>query len=85
MIIVIILLYLIGEFEEEADDDSDSGSEMGGGNAGQAAQDLCLPALEYLKRCCQILSKMWTMPACPVFNGAQRYSNTDFLKYCSQW
>ena len=47
---------------------------MGGGNAGQAAQDLCLPALEYLKRCCQILSKMWTMPACPVFNGAQRYN-----------
>ena len=57
---------------------------MGGGSAGQAAQDLCLPALEYLKRCCQILSKMWTMPACPVFNGAQRYNDTDFLKYYSR-
>ena len=67
-----ICIFVSGEFEEEAGDESDSGSEMGGGATGSATQDLCLPALEYLKRCCQILSKMWTMPACPVFNGAQR-------------
>ena len=74
MFLSLYLLLITGEFEEEADDESDSGSEMGVTNTSQATKDLCLPALDYLKRCCQILSKMWTMPACPVFNGAQRYS-----------
>ncbi len=63
---------IAGEFEDEGDGDSDSGSEMGGGSGAAAAQDLCLPSLDYLKRCSQMLSRMWTMPACPVFNGAQR-------------
>ncbi len=68
-----MIVVLVGEFEEETDGDSDSGSEMGGGGADElAARDLCLPALQYLKRCCQILSRMWDMPACPVFSGAQR-------------
>lgn len=58
-----------GEFEEVAEDDSDSGSDLPGEGS---SENLCLPALKYLKQCCSILSDMWQMPACPVFNGAHR-------------
>ena len=65
-----VMLYSpAGEFEEYPDDDSDSGSELVGGSA---TEDLILPALRYLQRCCAILSSMWKMPACPVFNDAHR-------------
>ena len=57
----------LGEFEDVADDDSDSGSEFP-----SSTENLILPALQYLKRCCGILSSMWTMPACPVFHSARR-------------
>ncbi|XP_021364639.1 brefeldin A-inhibited guanine nucleotide-exchange protein 3-like isoform X1 [Mizuhopecten yessoensis] len=59
-----------GEFEEGSDDDSDSGSDCG--MVSTDNENLCIPALRYLKRCCEILQTMWKMPACPVFNGAFR-------------
>ncbi|XP_071113726.1 brefeldin A-inhibited guanine nucleotide-exchange protein 3-like [Haliotis cracherodii] len=59
-----------GMFEEMSDDESDSGSDMGLG--GPTGENLCIPALQYLRRCCQILASMWKMPACPNFKGAQR-------------
>lgn len=34
--------------------------------------NLCLPALQYLQRCCEILANMWEMPSCPKFKGAER-------------
>ncbi|XP_022089861.1 brefeldin A-inhibited guanine nucleotide-exchange protein 3-like isoform X3 [Acanthaster planci] len=33
--------------------------------------DLCFPALNYLHRCHKILASIYTMPACPIFRGAQ--------------
>ena len=59
----------LGEFEENDDDDSDSGS---GGLMLGAADNLILPALDYLHKCCGIMQSMWIMPACPVFSGAHR-------------
>ncbi|XP_060081313.1 brefeldin A-inhibited guanine nucleotide-exchange protein 3-like [Ylistrum balloti] len=59
-----------GEFENDSDDDSDSGSDCG--MLSTDNENLCIPALRYLKRCCEILQTMWKMPACPVFNGAFR-------------
>ncbi|XP_033740095.1 brefeldin A-inhibited guanine nucleotide-exchange protein 3-like isoform X2 [Pecten maximus] len=59
-----------GEFEDGSDDDSDSGSDCG--MLSTDNENLCIPALRYLKRCCEILQTMWKMPACPVFNGAFR-------------
>jgi hypothetical protein len=38
----------------------------------QEGESLCIPALGYLKKCNNILQTMWKMPACPVFNGANR-------------
>jgi len=59
-----------GSFEvKDFDDSSDSEGETTGFVDGQ---DLCLPALRYLRQCCDIIASMCRMPACPVFAGAQR-------------
>ncbi|XP_054716947.1 brefeldin A-inhibited guanine nucleotide-exchange protein 3-like [Uloborus diversus] len=34
--------------------------------------DMCLAALKYLEKCSAILSSMYTIPTCPVFNSANR-------------
>ena len=39
--------------------------------------DLCLPALKYLRQCCDIIAMMRDMPNCPVFNGADRLVGLD--------
>ena len=62
-------LIFVAEFESVGDCDSDSGSEL---TPAPLGEDLCLPALKYLQQCCSLLSTMWSMPACPVFNGASR-------------
>jgi len=59
-----------GSFEvKDLDDSSDSESESTGFVDGQ---DLCLPALKYLRQCCDMIASMCRMPSCPVFTGAQR-------------
>ena len=68
---MIYVYFLVGEFEDVGDDDSDSGSDL---QSMCTSEDLCLPALKYLQQCCTILASMWSMPACPIFNGAHRYS-----------
>ena len=70
---VVYAVCVPGMFEVMDDDDdegSDSGSDVGAG--GLNLQNLCVPALGYLARCCHILASMWKMPACPVFKGAFR-------------
>jgi len=63
-----------GSFEvKDLDDSSDSENDSTGFVSGQ---DLCLPALRYLRQCCDIIASMCCMPACPVFTGAHRYSTT---------
>jgi len=52
------------------DDSSDSETEASEFADGQ---DLCLPALHYIRLCCDIIASMCRMPACPTFTGAQRY------------
>lgn len=64
------LLNHIAEFDSSSGDDSDSGSDFVMGTT--VGENLCIPALGYLKRCAQILQTMWKMPACPVFNCAKR-------------
>lgn len=68
--IFLSLLNHIAEFDSSSGDDSDSGSDFVMGTTG--GENLCIPALGYLKRCAQILQTMWKMPACPVFNCAKR-------------
>ncbi|XP_061176274.1 brefeldin A-inhibited guanine nucleotide-exchange protein 3-like [Saccostrea echinata] len=63
-----------GEFDNSSGEDSDSGSDFVMGESG--GENLCIPALGYLKRCSQILQTMWKMPACPVFNCAKRIQTT---------
>ncbi|KAM8851468.1 brefeldin A-inhibited guanine nucleotide-exchange protein 3 isoform 1-T1 [Synchiropus picturatus] len=36
-----------------------------------SSTDLCLPALDYLHRCSQLLAKIYTMPSKPIFLGAR--------------
>ncbi|CAL1539457.1 unnamed protein product [Lymnaea stagnalis] len=55
-----------------SDDRSESGSDDDYGDAEGELENLCVPALKYLTRVCQILASMWQMPACPVFKGAHR-------------
>ncbi|KAK6986607.1 brefeldin A-inhibited guanine nucleotide-exchange protein 3-like isoform X1 [Biomphalaria glabrata] len=57
---------------DSSDDRSESGSEEEYGSAEGELENLCVPALKYLTRVCQILAFMWKMPACPVFKGAHR-------------
>jgi len=81
-----------GSFEvKDFDDSSDSENESTGFVDGQ---DLCLPALRYLRQCCDIIASMCRMPACPIFTGAQRYVTASFCaillsectwrRYCDQ-
>lgn len=74
--ILCLLKYIRGpaEFDSSSGDDSDSGSDFVMGTTG--GENLCIPALGYLKRCAQILQTMWKMPACPVFNCAKRIQTT---------
>ncbi|MBN3309289.1 BIG3 protein, partial [Amia calva] len=39
--------------------------------SGYSSTDLCLPALDYLRRCSQLLAKIYKMPLKPVFLGAR--------------
>uniref|UniRef100_A0A8B9TB94 ARFGEF family member 3 n=1 Tax=Anas platyrhynchos TaxID=8839 RepID=A0A8B9TB94_ANAPL len=41
--------------------------EMGDCVPGSASTDLCLPALDYLRRCSQLLAKIYKMPLKPIF------------------
>jgi hypothetical protein len=69
----IIVFYYIsfkGEFEmKDSSDNSDSEDEESGFNS---TLDLCLPALQYLRQCCETIATMHRMPNCPIFNGADR-------------
>ncbi|KAJ8372554.1 hypothetical protein AAFF_G00281590 [Aldrovandia affinis] len=38
---------------------------------GYSSTDLCLPALDYLRKCSQLLTKIYKMPSKPVFLGAR--------------
>ncbi|XP_036403088.1 brefeldin A-inhibited guanine nucleotide-exchange protein 3 [Megalops cyprinoides] len=38
---------------------------------GMSSTDLCLPALDYLRKCSQLLTKIYKMPSKPVFLGAR--------------
>ncbi|XP_029553561.1 brefeldin A-inhibited guanine nucleotide-exchange protein 3-like isoform X4 [Salmo trutta] len=38
---------------------------------GYSSTDLCLPALDYLRKCSQLLAKIYKMPSKPVFLGAR--------------
>ncbi|XP_055495170.1 brefeldin A-inhibited guanine nucleotide-exchange protein 3 [Leucoraja erinacea] len=38
---------------------------------GSTSSDLCLPALDYLRKCSQLLAKIYKMPSKPIFHGAQ--------------
>ncbi|ESO87248.1 hypothetical protein LOTGIDRAFT_229359 [Lottia gigantea] len=69
-----------GMFEYGSDDDSESGSDLGAGNQVINDENLCIPALKYLKRCCDILTHMWKMPACPPFKGSQRIQLGNTVK-----
>uniref|UniRef100_A0A3B3RAL1 ARFGEF family member 3 n=1 Tax=Paramormyrops kingsleyae TaxID=1676925 RepID=A0A3B3RAL1_9TELE len=40
-------------------------------NTEYSSTDLCLPALDYLRRCSQLLAKIYKMPSKPVFLGAR--------------
>ncbi|XP_028845073.1 brefeldin A-inhibited guanine nucleotide-exchange protein 3 isoform X2 [Denticeps clupeoides] len=39
--------------------------------SGCSSTDLCLPALDYLRKCSQLLAKIYNMPSKPVFLGAR--------------
>ncbi|XP_051506824.1 brefeldin A-inhibited guanine nucleotide-exchange protein 3 isoform X2 [Myxocyprinus asiaticus] len=39
--------------------------------SGFSSTDLCLPALDYLRKCSQLLAKIYKMPSKPVFLGAR--------------
>ncbi|XP_069792213.1 brefeldin A-inhibited guanine nucleotide-exchange protein 3 [Narcine bancroftii] len=39
--------------------------------SGSSSSDLCLPALDYLRKCSQLLAKIYKMPSKPIFHGAQ--------------
>ncbi|XP_030626425.1 brefeldin A-inhibited guanine nucleotide-exchange protein 3 [Chanos chanos] len=39
--------------------------------SGYSSTDLCLPALDYLRRCSQLLANIYKMPSKPVFLGAR--------------
>ncbi|XP_041866280.1 brefeldin A-inhibited guanine nucleotide-exchange protein 3 isoform X2 [Melanotaenia boesemani] len=39
--------------------------------SGCSSTDLCLPALDYLRKCSQLLAKIYKMPSKPVFLGAR--------------
>ncbi|CAJ1066831.1 brefeldin A-inhibited guanine nucleotide-exchange protein 3 isoform X2 [Xyrichtys novacula] len=39
--------------------------------SGYSSTDLCLPALDYLRKCSQLLAKIYKMPSKPVFLGAR--------------
>ncbi|KAG7217954.1 hypothetical protein INR49_020756 [Caranx melampygus] len=41
------------------------------GTSGYSSTDLCLPALDYLRKCSQLLAKIYKMPSKPVFLGAR--------------
>ncbi|ELT87809.1 hypothetical protein CAPTEDRAFT_215541 [Capitella teleta] len=71
--ILCLLKYVRGPGEFENEDDRDSDLEGDEPNSSAISnENLCLPALEYLTQCCSILASMWSMPACPVFDGAIR-------------
>ncbi|XP_060687228.1 brefeldin A-inhibited guanine nucleotide-exchange protein 3 [Hemiscyllium ocellatum] len=38
---------------------------------GSSSTDLCLPALDYLRKCSQLLAKIYKMPSKPIFHGLQ--------------
>ncbi|XP_078471542.1 LOW QUALITY PROTEIN: brefeldin A-inhibited guanine nucleotide-exchange protein 3 [Lampetra planeri] len=40
------------------------------GSSGYSSLGLCLPALDYLRQCSQLLSKIYEMPSRPMFHGA---------------
>ncbi|KAF8773258.1 Brefeldin A-inhibited guanine like protein [Argiope bruennichi] len=44
--------------------------------------DMCLAALKYLEKCFDILSTMYKIPTCPVFNSAHRGPGSEFGIYC---
>ncbi|BFZ24689.1 hypothetical protein BsWGS_27727 [Bradybaena similaris] len=73
--VLCLLKYVHGPATFNSDfsgDRSDSGSDDGYGDAEGELENLCVPALKYLTRVCDILATMWQMPACPVFKGAHR-------------
>ncbi|XP_077586255.1 brefeldin A-inhibited guanine nucleotide-exchange protein 3 [Stigmatopora nigra] len=56
------------QVEEEEEEDREEKEEAGDDDGGSL--DLCLPALDYLRRCSQMLARIYQMPSKPVFLGA---------------
>ncbi|XP_041106722.1 brefeldin A-inhibited guanine nucleotide-exchange protein 3-like isoform X3 [Polyodon spathula] len=54
----------LGEVDCKEIGDCDHGS-------GYSSTDLCLPALDYLRRCSQLLAKIYKMPSKPIFLSAR--------------
>jgi len=68
--LILLCVCVTGELSDSDSNDSDSELEYMAETA--ASENLCLPALQYLKQCSIILQSMWKMPACPLFHGAKR-------------
>ncbi|XP_077469905.1 brefeldin A-inhibited guanine nucleotide-exchange protein 3 [Stigmatopora argus] len=61
----------VEEEEGEGDEEEKEEAGGGGGSGSGGSLDLCLPALDYLRRCSQLLARIYQMPSKPVFLGAQ--------------
>ncbi|KTG37955.1 hypothetical protein cypCar_00005812 [Cyprinus carpio] len=61
--------YLIGEYSMGEVDYKEIGDCVH--VSGYSSTDLCLPALDYLRKCSQLLAKIYKMPSKPVFLGAR--------------
>uniref|UniRef100_A0A3Q2I7E8 ARFGEF family member 3 n=1 Tax=Equus caballus TaxID=9796 RepID=A0A3Q2I7E8_HORSE len=57
--------YLVGDYSMGEVDCKEIGDCVPG--PGATAPDLCLPALDYLRRCSQLLAKIYKMPLKPIF------------------
>ena len=64
---------------EGSDEDSDGDTQ-----SLSSQENLCLPALDYLKHCCRILASMWELSNSPVLSGAHRYVRYFALEFCTQ-
>ncbi|XP_075241169.1 brefeldin A-inhibited guanine nucleotide-exchange protein 3-like isoform X3 [Convolutriloba macropyga] len=65
-------------FEDDAASDQDS-TVTGDANNGQQSAELCLPALERLLYCSNILSSIYKMPLKPMFRGSRSVKLTSRL------
>ncbi|XP_028913751.1 brefeldin A-inhibited guanine nucleotide-exchange protein 3 isoform X3 [Ornithorhynchus anatinus] len=65
--IMCLMKFVKGLGEEDC---KEVGGDCGPGS-GSTSTDLCLPALDYLRRCSQLLAKIYKMPLKPIFLGGR--------------